>query len=120
MALAYYEILKGGGFSTGGTNFDAKLRRQSIDLSDLVMAHAGAMDCCARGLKAAAAMIEDRPLIDFVENRYAGWSDALAEEVSADAASLADIRTIVKERDINPKPVTGRQEHLENVVNRYV
>ena len=120
MALAYYEILKGGGFTTGGTNFDAKLRRQSIDLSDLVMAHAGAMDCCARGLKAAAAMIEDRPLIDFVENRYAGWSGALAEEVSADAASLSDIRTIVKERDINPKPVTGRQEHLENVVNRYV
>ena len=50
MALAYYEILKGGGLTTGGTNFDAKLRRQSIDLSDLVLAHAGAMDCCARVL----------------------------------------------------------------------
>ena len=120
MALAYYEILKGGGFNTGGTNFDAKLRRQSIELSDLVMAHAGAMDCCARGLKAAAAMLEDRPLIDFVENRYAGWSGELAGEVSANSASLADIRALVTERDINPKPTSGRQEHLENVVNRYV
>jgi xylose isomerase len=120
MALAYYEILKGGGFTTGGTNFDAKLRRQSIDLSDLVMAHAGAMDCCARGLKAAAAMLEERPLSDFVDQRYAGWSGDLAAEICADAVSLSDIRGMVTDRDINPKPVSGRQEHLENVVNRYV
>ena len=120
MALAYYEILKGGGFTTGGTNFDAKLRRQSIDLSDLVMAHAGAMDCCARGIKAAATMLDEGPLMDFVDQRYAGWSGDLAAEISADAVSLSDIRGMVTERDINPKPVSGRQEHLENVVNRYV
>ena len=120
MALAYYEILKGGGFTTGGTNFDAKLRRQSIDLSDLVMAHAGAMDCCARGIKAAATMLDERPLMDFVDQRYSGWSGDLAAEISADAVSLSDIRGMVAERDINPKPVSGRQEHLENVVNRYV
>jgi xylose isomerase len=53
MALAYYEILKAGGFTTGGTNFDAKLRRQSLDPEDLILAHVGGMDVCARGLKAA-------------------------------------------------------------------
>jgi xylose isomerase len=78
------------------------------------------MDCCARGLKAAAAMIEERPLIDFVDNRYSGWNGALAAEVTAEGASLSDIRAMVTDRDINPKPVSGRQEHLENVVNRYV
>jgi xylose isomerase len=59
MALAYYAILKGGGFSTGGTNFDAKLRRQSLDAEDLLYAHIGGMDTCARALKAAAKMVED-------------------------------------------------------------
>ena len=59
VALAYYHILKGGGFSTGGTNFDAKLRRQSIEPKDLIVAHIGAMDICARGIKAAATMIKD-------------------------------------------------------------
>ena len=120
MALAYYEILKGGGLTTGGTNFDAKLRRQSIDLSDLVLAHAGAMDCCARGLKAAAAMIEERPLLDFVDQRYQGWNGEMATELMADSMSLADIRTMVSTQDVNPKPVSGRQEHLENIVNRFV
>ena len=59
MALAYYEILKAGGFVTGGTNFDAKLRRQSMDPMDLLIAHVGGMDTCARALKAAAKMLED-------------------------------------------------------------
>ena len=57
VALAYYEVLKAGGFATGGTNFDAKLRRQSLDPVDLIAAHVGAMDICARGLKAAAATV---------------------------------------------------------------
>ncbi|MEM6409743.1 MAG: xylose isomerase, partial [Pseudomonadota bacterium] len=62
VALAYYEVLKAGGFTTGGTNFDAKLRRQSLDPEDLIAAHIGGMDICARGLKAAAAMLEDGQL----------------------------------------------------------
>ena len=76
VALAYYEILKAGGFTTGGTNFDAKLRRQSLDPQDLLIAHIGGMDTCARGLKAAAKMIEDKVLTSFVDERYAGWSQA--------------------------------------------
>jgi len=63
VALTYYHILKAGGLGTGGTNFDAKLRRQSLDPADLITAHVGAMDVCARGLKAAAAMIEDGALV---------------------------------------------------------
>ncbi|NJR13503.1 MAG: xylose isomerase [Phyllobacteriaceae bacterium] len=74
MALAYYEVLKAGGFTTGGTNFDAKLRRQSIAPEDLLIAHIGGMDCCARGLKAAARMLEDGALTSFVADRYKGWA----------------------------------------------
>ncbi len=73
MALAYYQVLAGGGFTTGGTNFDSKLRRQSIEPDDLLIGHIGGMDCCARGLKAAAKMIEDKALSQPLADRYAGW-----------------------------------------------
>ncbi|WP_417668190.1 xylose isomerase [Roseibium sp.] len=119
MALAYYEILKGGGFTTGGTNFDAKLRRQSLDPQDLLIAHIGGMDCCARGLKAAARMLEDGVLTSFVEDRYAGWQSAEAKAMLT-SSSLEDIEQRVLNENINPEPKSGRQEYLENVVNRYV
>ena len=81
VALAYYEVLKGGGFTTGGTNFDAKVRRQSLDPEDLVMAHAGAMDVCARGLKAAAKMLEEDRLEAARRARYAGWQEDWAQQM---------------------------------------
>jgi xylose isomerase len=120
MALAYYAILKGGGFSTGGTNFDAKLRRQSLDPEDLLYAHIGGMDTCARALKAAAKMVEDGVLTSFVEERYAGWNGAEAQKMLAGGFSLAEIEAWVRKADINPQPKSGRQEYLENIVNRYV
>ncbi|MCZ4291841.1 xylose isomerase [Hoeflea alexandrii] len=120
MALAYYAILKGGGFSTGGTNFDAKLRRQSLDPEDLLYAHIGGMDTCARALKAAAKMVEDGVLTSFVEDRYAGWNGAEAKKMLDGGFSLAEIEAWVRKADINPQPKSGRQEHLENIVNRYV
>ncbi|WP_153770264.1 xylose isomerase [Labrenzia sp. CE80] len=119
MALAYYEILKGGGFTTGGTNFDAKLRRQSLDPQDLLTAHIGGMDCCARGLKAAGRMLEDGVLTDFVKDRYAGWQSEDSKAMLT-TSSLEDIEQRVLKEEINPQPVSGRQEYLENVVNRYV
>ena len=73
VARAYYEILRGGGLRAGGTNFDAKLRRQSLDPEDLIAAHAGAMDVCARGFKAAAAMLADGTLEAARADRYADW-----------------------------------------------
>ena len=119
MALAYLEVLKAGGFTTGGTNFDAKLRRQSLSPDDLLIAHVGGMDCCARGLKAAARMIEDGVLSAFVDDRYAGWRTANAQEMLA-SGSLEACEAYVRGQDVNPKPVSGRQEYLENIVNRYV
>ena len=85
VARAYYEILRGGGFGRGGTNFDAKLRRQSLDPIDLVAAHVGAMDVCARGLKAAAALLEDGALERRRAERYAGWDGADAAAMLGDA-----------------------------------
>ncbi|KJZ26382.1 xylose isomerase [Tritonibacter mobilis] len=120
VALAYYHILKHGGFTSGGTNFDAKLRRQSIDPEDLLMAHIGGMDICARGFKAAAAMIEDGTLDQFVTDRYAGWQRDDAQDMLSGKLSLEDIAHRVEAEDINPKPRSGRQEYLENVINRFV
>ncbi|WOI32378.1 xylose isomerase [Tritonibacter scottomollicae] len=120
VALAYYHILKHGGFSTGGTNFDAKLRRQSIDPEDLLMAHIGGMDICARGFKAAVAMVEDGTLDQFVADRYAGWQGASAQDMLNGKLSLESIAEKVEAEGINPRPRSGRQEYLENVVNRFV
>ncbi len=115
VALAYYEVLKAGGFTTGGTNFDAKLRRQSLDAEDLIAAHVGGMDICARGLKAAAAMLEDGQLEAKRATRYEGWdnSDLLS-------GTLESIAEKVAAEDINPDPRSGQQEILENIVNRFV
>lgn len=118
VAMAYYHILKAGGLGTGGTNFDAKLRRQSLDAQDLIAAHIGAMDICARGLNAAAAMIEDGGLQAAMQDRYAGWD-------TPDAQSMlgSDLETIfarVQSGQIAPQPKSGRQEILENYVNRFV
>ena len=120
MALAYYQVLSGGGFQTGGTNFDAKLRRQSLDPDDLLIAHIGGMDCCARGLKAAATMIEDGALSEPLDNRYSGWSQEGAKKMLSGERTLEQIAQWVESEDINPDPVSGRQELLENIVNRYV
>ena len=120
MALAYYEVLRAGGFRTGGTNFDAKLRRQSLDPQDLLIGHIGAMDCCARGLKAAARMVEDKALSGPLEERYAGWKSAEAKAMLSGKRSLEDIADRVVKKKIEPQPKSGRQEYLENIVNRYV
>ncbi len=118
VALAYYEILKAGGLGRGGTNFDAKLRRQSLDPVDLVAAHVGAMEVCARGLKAAARMLEDDALEAPRRARYAGWESAAAQAMLG--ADLATVAAPVEAGEITPEPISGRQEILENIVNRYV
>ncbi|WP_439617578.1 xylose isomerase [Shinella sp.] len=120
MALAYYQVLAGGGFTSGGTNFDAKLRRQSIDPADLLIGHIGGMDCCARGLRAAAKMIEDKALSAPLADRYAGWQKPEAQKILAGGSSLEAMEAYVLKDGINPEPRSGKQELLENVVNRYV
>lgn len=118
VALAYHEIIRAGGFTTGGTNFDAKLRRQSLDPADLVLAHVGAMDLCARAFRAAARMWEEGAIESARRDRYAGWETADAQALLA--SDLAAIESLVRARGINPAPRSGRQERLENLVNRYV
>ncbi|HHG90593.1 MAG TPA: xylose isomerase [Devosia sp.] len=120
VALAYYHILKAGGFTTGGTNFDAKLRRQSIDPADLLYGHIGAMDTCARGLRAAAAIIEDGTYEAFLEQRYADWKHPEAQAMLRGERTLEEIAARVQKQGINPKPRSGRQEYLENLINRFV
>ncbi|SDI09802.1 xylose isomerase [Alloyangia pacifica] len=118
VARAYYEVLKAGGFTTGGTNFDSKLRRQSLDPEDLILGHAGAMDVCARGLKAAAKLLEDGTLETLRAERYAGWDRP--ESKALLTSDLASIEARVRDEGINPEPRSGRQERLENLWNRYV
>jgi xylose isomerase len=117
-ALAFYEILRAGGYTTGGTNFDAKIRRQSLDAEDLVLAHVGGMDTCARALKAAAALLEAGDLEALRQARYAGWDAPGAQALLA--GSLEDAAAPVLAGGIEPQPRSGRQERLENLWNRFV
>jgi xylose isomerase len=118
--LAWLEILRGGGLRSGGFNFDAKLRRQSVDAVDLFHAHVGGMDAIARGLLAAAALVEDGRLERFRRERYAGWDGALGRDIRSGRASLEDLAGHVLANDLEPRPVSGRQEMLENHLARFV
>jgi xylose isomerase len=120
MALAMYHIVKGGGFTTGGLNFDAKLRRQSIDPDDLVIGHAQAMDLCARALLVAEKMIQDGALERFVAERYAGWNGTLGKAIMGGKRSLDDLAALVHKGKLEPQPRSGKQEHLEALVNSYL
>jgi xylose isomerase len=120
LAVAFHHILKAGGFTTGGINFDAKLRRQSLDPVDLIYAHVASMDACAQGLKAAARMIEDRALEAPLDERYAGWSGAEAQAMLTGQRSLEEVAAQALRDGLDPQPRSGRQELLEAVVNRYV
>jgi xylose isomerase len=118
-ALALFHILSAGGLTTGGFNFDAKVRRQSIDAEDLFMAHIGGMDTLARGLLMAERMIGDGKLAGFVTERYAGWTQGLGADILAGRSSLSDLATLARDQGLKPQPRSGRQEYLENLVNRY-
>jgi xylose isomerase len=120
MTLAFYEILKNGGLGNGGFNFDAKVRRQSLDPVDLVHGHVGGLDTLARGLKGAAGLIEDGTYDKFLADRYAGWQDKEAKAMLSGKRSLEQIAARVEKQNINPEPRSGRQEYLENLVNRFV
>ena len=120
MALAFYWILKAGGLGQGGFNFDAKLRRQSLDPADLLHGHVGGLDILARGLKAAAALIEDGTYDRVVKERYAGWQEQGAQAMLKGGRTLEQIAQWVEAENINPQPRSGQQEYLENLVNRFV
>jgi xylose isomerase len=119
MTLGMLEVLRGGGFTTGGLNFDAKLRRQSIDRTDLFHAHIGGMDTMARALLAASSIIDEGELDGARAARYDGWNGELGTWIMTGDATLGDLH----ERGFvagEPARVSGRQEALENLVARHV
>jgi xylose isomerase len=118
-ALALYHVLQAGGLGTGGLNFDAKVRRQSIDAADLFHGHIGGMDVCAQALLVAEKMITDGRLQAAVDARYAGWDTPAGQEILAGRRSLSDLADEVLSRNTDVAPVSGRQEVLENLVNRF-
>ncbi|MGX6594929.1 xylose isomerase [Klebsiella quasivariicola] len=118
--LVMYEILKAGGFTTGGLNFDAKVRRQSTDKYDMFYGHIGAMDVMALSLKLAARMIEDGKLEQGLAKRYAGWQGELGQKIMSGQMSLDNISRYAEQHNLNPRPHSGRQELLENLVNTYI
>ncbi len=117
--LAMYTILRGGGFTTGGLNFDAKVRRQSIDPEDLFHAHIGAMDSFARGLKIAAKMLKDKKFEKFIKQRYSGWDKGLGSKIEKGEVDFADLEEYILKTG-EPEIQSGRQEMLENMLNDYI
>jgi len=115
-ALAMHTVLKGGGFKTGGLNFDAKLRRQSVDPIDLFYAHIGGMDAFARGLKVAVRINEDGRIADLVNERYSSWDSELGKKIESGKASLAELEKVAHDNNMTAVP-SSRQELLENILN---
>ncbi len=120
VAQAFYYIYKDGGLGTGGLNFDAKVRRQSLDAADLFHGHIGGMDVCARALLIAEKMITDGQLAKAVSDRYAGWQQPWSQDILAGKVSLQALSDQVLSANKDVLPVSGRQEYLENLVNRYL
>ncbi len=117
--LAMYTLLRGGGFKTGGLNFDAKVRRQSIDPVDLFHAHIGGMDAFARGLRIAARLIKDKALARQVDARYRGWNTPLGKKIERNRTTFTALEEHTLARG-EPRIQSGRQEMLENILNDYI
>ncbi len=113
-------ILKMGGFTTGGTNFDAKVRRESFEPVDLFYAHIGGMDAFARGLKIAAAIRKDGRLGNFVRERYSSWDSGIGAKIESGKASFKDLEAYMLEKGDIAANTSGRQEFLENMINEFI
>ncbi len=118
--LVMYELLKAGGFTTGGFNFDARVRRPSIDAKDLFYGHIGGMDTMALSLERAALMVDNDVLSKNIAQRYAGWNEDLGKKILAGDYSLQQVAQLAMDTNIQPQQVSGQQEFLENVVNGFI
>jgi xylose isomerase len=119
-AYTMLSVLKYGGFTTGGVNFDAKVRRESFEPIDLFHAHVGGMDAFARGLKIAAAIRKDGRLADFVKQRYSSWDSGIGAKIEKGQITMAELEAyILKKGDASPN-TSGRQEFLENLINEFI
>ena len=120
LLMPFYHIFSNGGFKQGGLNFDAKIRRQSVDPEDLFYAHIGGMDVAARSLIAVEKMINDKELSTYIQNRYKKWDQALGKFIHSQEGNLETIANKVISENIEPKPQSGQQEYLENILNKYL
>ncbi len=114
------EILDMGGFTTGGVNFDAKVRRESFEPIDLFYAHIGGMDTFARGLKIAQAIREDGRLAGHIQERYASWDTELGRKVEEGQGTLTELEAYMLPKKDVEKNFSGRQEMLENLINEFI
>jgi xylose isomerase len=113
-------LLNAGGFTTGGLNFDAKVRRESFEPIGLFYAHIAGMDAFARGLKAASAIRKDGRLGEFLKRRYSSWDSGIGAKIEKGQASFQELEEyILKKGNIEPN-TSGRQELLENLVNEFI
>jgi xylose isomerase len=113
-------ILKYGGLTTGGVNFDAKVRRESFEPNDLFYAHIGGMDAFARGLKIASAIRQDGRLADFVKQRYSSWDSGIGARIESGKATMKELETYILKKGEVSANTSGRQEFLENLINEFV
>ena len=118
--LIMLSILKMGGFTTGGVNFDAKVRRESFEPVDLFYAHIGGMDTFARGLKIAAAIRADGRLADFVKQRYASWDTGIGAKIESGKVGFKDLEAYILKKGEAAPNTSGRQEYLENLLNEFI
>ena len=112
-------ILDHGGIAPGGLNFDAKVRRASTSLDDLLYAHIGGMDAFALALKIASQMKEDAALSDFIRERYSGYDSGIGKEIETGTTTLERLEGFALQHG-EPALKSGRQEKLENLVNQYL
>jgi len=119
LTLAMVSILRAGGLGSGGFNFDAKLRRPSVDLEDLFFAHIGGMDAYALAFKIARRILAEGKFEKFVANRYASFDSGFGKDIEKRKIGFKDLEKIALKLG-EPKPVSGRQEYLENLLNTYL
>lgn len=120
LTQAILVILRGGGLQGGGTNFDAKTRRNSTDLDDIFIAHIAGMDTFARALEAAAEILEKSPYQKMLKNRYASFDSGKGKEFEEGKLSLEDLRSYAIESGKEPGQLSGKQELYEAIVNMYI
>jgi len=120
LTLAMVSILNAGGLGTGGFNFDAKLRRPSIDPADLFHAHIGGMDAYALAFKLARKLIADGKFSDFVADRYSSFDSGFGQDIETGKANFKSLEKLVLGKLGEPTPQSGKQEYLENLLNTYL
>nr|MBP6307787.1 xylose isomerase [Opitutaceae bacterium] len=120
LTLAMTSILKAGGLGTGGFNFDAKLRRPSVDIEDLFYAHIGGMDAYALAFKIARKILADGKFEQVVADRYSSFDKGFGADIENGKVGFKELEKLVLTKLGEPKPQSGKQEYLENLMAQYI